>query len=68
MSDAGPEPDAGPETVTSLDEIAELLAEAIEADNSDPEWHKRDVSFTRADDGGLRLDAFDFYDFNGCGC
>jgi len=68
MSDAGPEPDAGAETVTSLDEIEELLGEAIEADNSDPEWHKREVSFTRADDGGLRLDAFDFYDFNGCGC
>jgi len=68
MSDAGPEPDAGAETVTSLDDIDELVHESIEADNSDPEWHKREVSFTRADDGGLRLDAFDFYDFNGCGC
>jgi hypothetical protein len=68
MSDAGPEPDAGAETVTSLDDIDELVRESIDADNSDPEWHKREMSFTRADDGGLRLDSFDFYDFNGCGC
>ncbi len=68
MSDAGPEPDAGAETVTSLDEIEELVRESIDADNSDPEWHKREMSFSKADDGGLRLDSFDSYDFNGCGC
>jgi hypothetical protein len=68
MSDAAPEPDAGPEAVTSLDEIEQLVRESIEFENSDPEWQKRELSFTVADDGGLRLDSFDFYDFNGCGC
>ncbi len=70
--DAGPddeeEPDAGPEVVHSLDEIDELVRETIEFENSDPEWNKRELSFTTAKDGGLRLDSFDFYSFNGCGC
>ena len=69
--DAGPleeEPDAGAEVVTSLDEIAELVAQTIEFENVDPTWERREVSFALAKDGGLRLDAFDFYRFNGCGC
>ena len=69
--DAGPEedePDAGPERVTSLDDIEELVRQTIEFENLSPEWEKRELSFTRAKDGGLRLESFYHYTFNGCGC
>ena len=70
--DAGPgdqaEADAGPDVVTDLDEIAELVAQTIEFENSQPEWQKREMSFARAKDGGLRLDAFEIYTYSGCGC
>jgi hypothetical protein len=66
--DDQPEPDAGPERVTSLDDIEELVRQTIEFENLSPEWEKRELSFTAAKDGGLRLESFYHYTFNGCGC
>ncbi len=66
--DDQPEPDAGPEPVTSLDEIEELVRQTIEFENLSPEWEKRELTFTKAKDGGLRLESFYHYTFNGCGC
>lgn len=66
--DDQPEPDAGPEPVTSLDDIEELVRQTIEFENLSPEWEKRELTFTKAKDGGLRLESFYHYTFNGCGC
>jgi len=72
QEDAGPgdqpEPDAGPDVVTDLDEIAELVAQTIEFENSQPDWEKREMSFAETKDGGLRLDAFEIFHYSGCGC